>query len=99
MKRIIGNKNRPRISVFRSNRWISAQIIDDEAGKTLVSLSSKSIADKLKPVDKASLLGKNLAQIAKTKKIKKAVFDRNGYLYHGQVKALADGMREGGIEF
>jgi large subunit ribosomal protein L18 len=98
-KKIYGTKDKPRISVFRSNRYISAQFIDDDKNITILGITSKEIADKVTPIEKARLLGLKLAEMAKAKKIKTAVYDRNGYLYHGQIKSLADGIREGGIEF
>jgi len=102
--KIKGTTLRPRISVFRSLKYIYAQIIDDEKGKTIVSVSTfskdlKGKADKIKKSDAAKLIGKHLAEIAISKGIKSVVFDRSGYLYHGRVKALADGAREGGLEF
>jgi large subunit ribosomal protein L18 len=84
---------RPRLSVFRSNKFIYAQIIDDEKGKTLVSSSGKK-ATKL-----AFGVGEELAKLAKGKKIAKVVFDRGSYRYHGRVKALAEGARKGGLNF
>ena len=90
--------NKIKASVFRSNRFISAQLIDETRGVTLLGLSSKSIADG-KPTDRAFALGKEIAKIALSKKIEDIYFDRNGYRYHGQVKALALGMREGGLKF
>jgi large subunit ribosomal protein L18 len=98
-KKFTGTEARPRVSVFRSNAAICAQIINDGTGKTLVSASSKEIKESGKPVEKASLCGKLLAKKAKEKKIEAIVFDRNGYRYHGRVKALAEGMREGGLKF
>lgn len=93
--------NCPRLSVFRSNRYIFAQIVDDSCGKTLVFANDKELKnpkeDKLKKTDKAKLLGKLLAQKALKLKINQVVFDRNGYRYHGRVKAVADGAREGGL--
>jgi large subunit ribosomal protein L18 len=98
--KIFGTPERPRLSVFRSNREIYAQIIDDLSGTTLVSASSQ----KIKKIDGdkkavAYEVGKILASLAKQKGIDNVVFDRNGYLYHGRVKALADGAREGGLQF
>ena len=104
-KKISGTHERPRLAVFRSNKQIYAQLIDDVSGKTLVTASSseKAIAPKSnKPVAKtelSSMVGKELATRAKKKKISKVVFDRNGFLYHGRVKAFADGAREGGLKF
>jgi large subunit ribosomal protein L18 len=98
-----GTKKRPRLSIFRSNQKIYAQLIDDDAGKTLASYSSPKLAEgerKGKTKSEVSrLVGGELAKAAKKKKIKKVVFDRGGYKYHGRVKALAEGAREGGLEF
>jgi large subunit ribosomal protein L18 len=91
----------PRLSVFRSNRDIYAQIIDDVSAHTLVSCSSreKEFGGKSKKVDQAKLVGKALGERAKAAGIGAVVFDRSGYLYHGRVKALAEGAREGGLKF
>ena len=100
--KISGTGERPRLSVFRSNKQIYAQIINDLTGTTLVSASSKheSIASKDAPkVEKAKMVGLLLAERAKEAEIESVVFDRNGYIYHGRVKALADGAREGGLKF
>jgi len=97
--KIEGKKDRPRLSVFRSNKGIFLQLIDDQEGKTLVSASSGEIKSKGKKVDLSFELGKLIAQKAKEKKIEKIVFDRGGYKYHGRVKAVADGAREGGLKF
>jgi large subunit ribosomal protein L18 len=99
---ISGTTERPRLSVFRSNSDIYAQLIDDSKGVTLVAASSrdKAIADlKDTKVAKAALVGKKLAELAKGAGIESVVFDRGGYLYHGRVKSLADGAREGGLQF
>ena len=97
--KIKGTAKRPRLSVFRSNRGFYMQLINDEKGKTLVSVHSREIKSK-GPKNEVSLeLGKLLAKRAKDKKIKKIVFDRGGYKYHGRVKAAAEGAREGGLEF
>ena len=99
-KRVYGTSIAPRLSVFRSNSQIFAQIIDDEKGTTLVSSSSLSM--KLKNggnIEGAKLVGKDIAEKAKKAKITKVVFDRSGYLYHGRIKALADAAREAGLEF
>ncbi len=100
-KRVEGTQERPRLSVFRSNTAIYAQIIDDRKGITLVSASSIDIdkASKSINIDKSKKVGLAIAQKAKDKGIAKVAFDRNGYLYHGKVKALAEGAREGGLEF
>lgn len=94
-------KKRLRLSVFISNKYTSAQIIDDEVGKTLVSVSEKDMPDSQKRtrVEKARLLGNILAQRALKKGVKKVSFDRGDRQYHGRVKNLAEGAREGGLEF
>ncbi len=97
--KVEGVNARPRLSVFRSNKYIYAQLIDDEMGKTLVSASSSQIKEKSAKNNVSEKVGELLAKRAKTKKIKKVVFDRSGYKYHGRVKALADGARKGGLEF
>ena len=97
-----GTAERPRLNVFRSNANISAQIIDDENGVTLVSASTLEKELNIKNggnVEAAKLIGAEIAKRAKNKKIEKVVFDRGGYLYHGRVKALAEAARENGLEF
>ena len=96
--------NRPRLSVFRSSKNISAQIIDDRAGKTVVSASSidKSVRDNVKSggnVDAAAIVGKVIAERALEAGVKEVYFDRGGYIFHGRVKALADAAREAGLSF
>ena len=99
-KDVFGTAERPRLVVFRSNRGISAQLIDDTAGRTLAAASSLDLkGDKRTKSDQAAEVGKLLAEKAKQANVKTAVFDRGGYLYHGRVKALADAVREGGLEF
>jgi large subunit ribosomal protein L18 len=101
-KRLSGSSTRPRLSVYRSNKGIYAQIIDDVSGKTLVSASSLSKdfnAEKGTKIDQSVAVGKLVAEKAIAAGIKDVVFDRNGYLYHGRVKSLADGAREGGLNF
>lgn len=101
-KIVSGTAERPRLSVFRSNAQISVQLIDDEAGKTLLSVSSlsKEIAEKKgTKTEQAALVGTAVAEKAKAAGIQAVVFDRNGYLYHGRVKALADAARNGGLNF
>ena len=100
-KRVSGSQERPRLSVFRSNKGIYAQIIDDVTGKTLVSTSSlsKDFAEKGSKSDQSIAVGKMVAQKAIAAGITAVVFDRNGYLYHGRVKSLAEGAREGGLIF
>jgi len=100
-KKVFGTSDRPRLSVYRSNKYSYGQIIDDTAGKTLVSVSFKDIRDfhKSNVKNEASFtLGKKLAEEALKKKIKMVVFDRNGYKYHGRVKQVAEGAREGGLQ-
>ena len=100
--KVNGTSNVPRLNVFRSNSNIFAQIIDDEASKTLVSASSIDKELKLENggnIEAATKVGELLAKRAKKAKISKVVFDRGGYLYHGRVKALADAARENGLEF
>ena len=101
-KKVSGTSERPRLAVFRSNKEIYAQLVDDVNGNTLVSSSSaeKEISkSKGNKTETASLVGKNLAEKAVSKGIKQVSFDRSGYLYHGRVKSLADGAREGGLKF
>lgn len=95
--KVFGTKDKPRFSVFRSLKHIYAQLIDDRAGKTVAYAQSKD--GKGTKSEQAFELGKELAKIAVEKKIKEVVFDRNGYRYHGRVKSLADGAREGGLKF
>jgi len=102
--RIEGTQQRPRLSIFRSLSEIYAQVIDDQAGSTLVSASTidQELRGKMKGLKKseqAKLVGKTLAERAKKKGVKTVVFDRGGFKYRGRVKALADGAREGGLEF
>ncbi len=97
--KVSGTAERPRLSVFRSNTGIYAQIIDDINGKTLVSASSKEIDTKALNVEVSKNVGQKLAEKATSNGISMVVFDRGGYLYHGKVKALAEGAREGGLKF
>ncbi len=100
--KIAGTFSIPRISVFKSNSYIYAQLIDDDSQKTIVSASSvelKKGKSSLNKTKSAHEVGKALAEKALGKKLKKAVFDRSGYVYTGRVKALADGAREGGLKF
>lgn len=100
-RRIMGTKERPRLSVFRSNRFVYAQLINDEIGKTVVGVSEKHLSEKvkLKKIELAKLVGSLLARKAQEKKIKKVVFDKGSYAYQGRVRGVADGAREGGLEF
>ena len=96
--KVIGTAARPRISIFRSNRGIAAQLIDDERGHTLAAVSwTEDDLKSLKKAEQASEAGKVLAQRAKDAGVERAVFDRGGYQYHGRVKAFAEGVREGGL--
>ena len=98
--KVHGSAVRPRISVFRSNRGIFAQLIDDDAGVTLASVQwTEESLRTLKPMEQATEAGKLLAARAKDAGVDTAVFDRGGYQYHGRVKALAEGAREGGLSF
>lgn len=103
-KRISGTAERPRLSVFRSNRHIYAQVIDDDSGRTLATASTlhadliDAVKDE-KKADAAALVGKKIAAQCLERQIEAVVFDRNGFIYHGRVKALAEGAREGGLRF
>jgi len=98
--KVAGAAERPRLAVFRSNAGISAQLIDDQAGKTLAAASWQGLKSfKGSKTDQAKEVGKLLAANAKAAGIETCVFDRGGYLYHGRVKALAEGAREGGLAF
>lgn len=101
-KKVHGTPERPRLSVFRSNRYIYAQLIDDTRGITLASASSREAEIQAvggRPLDRSRVVGQKLAERAKAAGIEKVVFDRNGYQYHGNVRALAEGAREGGLIF
>ena len=103
-KNLVGTQERPRLSVFRSSKHIYAQVIDDTNGRTLVAASSMEKEVKERPkfenkVAVAGFVGKIIAQRAIEKGISKVVFDRNGFLYHGRVKAISDGARETGLDF
>jgi len=100
-KKLSGTPSRPRLTVYRSNKSIYCQAIDDIAGKTLASASSQeeSVPKDITKSEQAKAVGKLLAERIKSKDIDHVVFDRSGYLYHGRVKALADGAREGGLQF
>lgn len=96
--RVSGTEARPRLTIYKSNTHIYGQLIDDASQKTVVSASDLKTKSG-KKTDMASAVGEELAKKAIAKKVKKVVFDRNGYRYHGRVKALADGARKGGLEF
>lgn len=104
-KKVSGNENTPRLVVFRSLNQIYGQLIDDVSGRTILSVSSvsKDVKDKIKSekgkISISKLVGKIIAEKAINEKINKVVFDRSGYLYHGRVKAFAEGAREGGLKF
>lgn len=101
-KKVLGTAGRPRLAVYRSNKHIHAQIIDDVSGRTLVSASTVEVALKAENngnAEAAARVGKALAERAKAAGISVVVFDRGGFLYHGRVAALADAAREGGLEF
>ena len=100
--RILVSNDRPRLTVFRSNKYVYAQIIDDSKGKTIVGYSSQDLPKtkaKKSGTEIAGMVGEELAKKAKAKKIKKVIFDRGGYKYHGKIKAIAEGARKGGLEF
>ena len=102
---IQGTQEKPRLCVFRSLRYTYAQLISDDDGKVLASASTKTLeqsggeSKSLSSKDSAKALGMKLAELAKEKNVSKVVFDRNGYVYHGRVAAVAEGAREGGLEF
>jgi len=98
--KVQGTAETPRLSVFRSNKYIYAQLIDDVAGKTVLGVAGKPEGkDKSMPTQQAKALGVEIAKKALVKKIQKATFDRGHYKYHGRVKAVAEGAREGGLQF
>ena len=97
-KKIVGTAERPRLCVFRSNKQIYAQVINDKAGVTLAAASSLGF-EKMNKTEQAKKVGLLLAEKAKAAGVESVVFDRNGYLYHGRVQSLADGAREGGLNF
>lgn len=101
-KRVVGTPDRPRLCVYRSVRHIYVQVIDDLAGRTLASASTQDKGEKPEQtgnIDAAKLVGTRIAERAKAAGVSQVVFDRGGFRYHGRVKALADGAREGGLEF
>ncbi|MEA3485198.1 MAG: 50S ribosomal protein L18 [Candidatus Aerophobetes bacterium] len=101
-KKIFGTEDKPRLSVYKSNRYLYAQLIDDENTRTLVGISSLKYREgrgNAKSVEIAKKLGKDLGRQAKEKGIKQIVFDRSGYPYHGRIKVLAEGAREQGVKF
>lgn len=98
-KRIVGTAERPRLAVYRSNRHIYAQVIDDFAHSTLVSSSTLAVGGSGDPKERAKAVGADVAQKAKQAGIARVVFDRGGFRYHGRIQSVADGAREGGLEF
>ena len=98
-KNIVGSSERPRLAVFRSNKNIYCQLIDDKNGHTLASSTSALLEKKASKTETAKAVGLDIADKAKALSVERVVFDRAGYLYHGRVKALADGAREGGLVF
>jgi len=99
-KRVVGSENRPRLTVFRSNKYIYAQLVDDQSAKTIIASTDKGKEKKLdNRMVSAKSLGQIIAKKAQDKKIKEIVFDRGGYKYHGRIKAVAEGLREGGLKF
>jgi len=97
--KIIGDASRPRLSVFRSNKSTYAQLVDDEAGSTIVSCDSRKMKGAKNNIETAEKIGKEIAKLAREKKIQSVVFDRQGYRYHGKVKALAEAARKEGLKF
>ena len=98
--KISGTKDRPRLSVFRSNKGLFVQVINDENGTTIASASTIELGEKAKlNQENSNNVGKKIAEKALASGVQSIVFDRNGYLYHGNIKALADGAREGGLKF
>jgi len=98
-KKVIGSPERPRLAVYRSNRHIYAQVIDDVAGRTLAAASSLVVSNGGDPKEQAKAVGQHVAEKAKAAGVTRVTFDRGGFRYHGRVQALADGAREGGLEF
>lgn len=96
--KVMGSSEKPRLSIWKGNRAIQLQLIDDESGKTLAGVVDTSMKGKTK-TDRAHAAGKKIAELAKEKKITRVVFDRGGFLYAGRVKAAADGARDGGLKF
>jgi large subunit ribosomal protein L18 len=97
--KVTGTAQKPRLTVFRSNTQIYAQLVDDVNGKTLASASSLGLKDKVTKIEQAAKVGALVAKVAQEAGITEVVFDRNGYLYHGRVKQLADAAREAGLKF
>ncbi len=98
-KKVIGTPDQPRLAVYRSNRHIYAQLVDDYAGRTVAAASTQKDANGGDPTERAKSVGKALAERAKSAGVSRVSFDRGGFKFHGRIKALADGAREGGLEF
>ncbi len=98
-KKVIGSAERPRLAVFRSNRHIYAQLIDDVAGRTIASASTLGVEAAADPKEMARTVGRQIAERARAQGVSRVVFDRGGFIYHGRVAALAEGARETGLEF
>ena len=98
-KKVIGTADRPRLAVYRSNRHIYAQVIDDFAGTTLAAASTLAASASGEPTEQAKTVGKKIAEAAKAAGVTQVTFDRGGFMYHGRVQAVAEGAREGGLEF
>ena len=97
--KISGTDSQPRLSVYRSNKDIYVQLVNDLTGTTIAAASSRSITDKTPKIEKSKMIGKAIAEKAIALGVTKVAFDRGGYLYHGRVKSLAEGAREGGLQF
>lgn len=97
--KIVGTSERPRLSVFKSNKALYAQLVDDAKGHTLASANSIELGSKANNIDNSKQVGAKLAERAKAAGVDSVLFDRSGYQYHGKIKALADGAREGGLKF
>ena len=98
-KKVHGSAERPRLCIFRSAKHIYASLVDDNSGKTLAAFSSLNVEDKLSGVEMAKKVGVEIGKKALESKVSQVVFDRNGFIYHGRVKSLADGAREAGLSF
>lgn len=98
-KKVVGTPDRPRLAVYRSNRHVYAQVIDDVSGRTLASASTLIVTSGEDPVARARAVGKAIADRAKEAGVEKVAFDRGGFQYHGQVRAVAEGARDGGLKF
>ena len=97
--KIVGTSERPRLSVFKSNKALYAQLVDDAKGHTVAAANSSELGSKTNNIDNSKQVGAKLAERAKAAGVESVLFDRSGYQYHGKIKALADGAREGGLKF